>query len=78
MTMSTPPITELTARAREIFRLVVEGYLDSGQAVGSKTLAASGVSLSPASIRTVLHDLEMLGLLGHPHTSARRQQFIDR
>jgi len=72
ITMPTPPITELTTRAREIFRLVVEGYLDSGQAVGSKTLAAGGVNLSPASIRSVLHDLEMLGLLAAPHTSAGR------
>ena len=70
--MSTPPITELTSRARDIFRLVVEGYLSSGQPVGSKTLAGSGVNLSPASIRSVLHELEMLGLLAAPHTSAGR------
>ncbi len=71
--MSTPPITELTIRARDIFRLVVEGYLASGQPVGSKTLAgAGGVNLSPASIRSVLHELEMLGLLAAPHTSAGR------
>lgn len=70
--MSTPPITELTARACDIFRLVVEGYLTSGQPVGSKTLAGSGVNLSPASIRSVLHELEMLGLLAAPHTSAGR------
>lgn len=69
--MPTPPITELTARAREIFRLVVEGYLDSGQPVGSKALAG-GMNLSSASIRSVLHDLEMLGLLASPHTSAGR------
>ncbi|PLK25899.1 heat-inducible transcriptional repressor HrcA [Novosphingobium sp. TH158] len=70
--MSGPPITELTTRAREIFRLVVEGYLSSGQPVGSKTLAGAGLNLSPASIRSVLHDLEMLGLLAAPHTSAGR------
>lgn len=71
--MTTPPITELTARAREIFRLVVEGYLDSGLPVGSKTLAGgAGLNLSPASIRSVLHDLEMLGLVAAPHTSAGR------
>lgn len=71
--MPTPPITELTSRAREIFRLVVEGYLTSGQPVGSKALAgAGGVNLSSASIRSVLHELELLGLLGHPHTSAGR------
>ncbi len=71
--MTTPPITELTTRAREIFRLVVEGYLSTGQAVGSKTLASSApLNLSPASIRSVLHELEGLGLLAAPHTSAGR------
>src|SRR5690606_15200218 len=48
--MPTPPVTELTDRARAIFRLVVEGYLDSGQPVGSKVLAGEGgLNLSPAS-----------------------------
>ena len=71
--MATPSITELTARAREIFRLVVEGYLATGQPVGSKALAGpGGVNLSSASIRSVLHDLEGLGLLAAPHTSAGR------
>jgi len=71
--MPTPPVTELTDRAREIFRLVVEGYLASGQPVGSKILAGEGgLNLSPASIRSVLHDLESLGLLAAPHTSAGR------
>ncbi|MEO5605128.1 MAG: heat-inducible transcriptional repressor HrcA, partial [Novosphingobium sp.] len=71
--MSSPPITELTTRTREIFRLVVEGYLTSGQPVGSKALAGGGgLNLSPASIRSVLHDLEGLGLLAAPHTSAGR------
>ena len=71
--MPTPPVTELTTRAREIFRLVVEGYLESGQPVGSKTLAGeTGLNLSPASIRSVLSDLETLGLLAAPHTSAGR------
>lgn len=76
------PLSELSDRAREIFRKVVEGYLVSGQPVGSKTLAgggaggmagsAAGLQLSPASIRSVLADLETMGLLGHPHTSAGR------
>ncbi len=71
--MPTPPITELTDRARDIFRLVVEGYLESGQPVGSKTLAGgSGLNLSPASIRSVLAELEQRGLLAAPHTSAGR------
>jgi heat-inducible transcriptional repressor len=71
--MASPPITELNTRAREIFRMVVEGYLSTGQPVGSKTLAgAGGLNLSPASIRSVLADLESLGLLAAPHTSAGR------
>lgn len=71
--MASLPITEMTDRAREIFRRVVEGYLESGQPVGSKTLAADGaLNLSPASIRSVLADLEKLGLLAAPHTSAGR------
>ncbi len=71
--MTSPPFTELTTRARDIFRLVVEGYLTSGQPVGSRTLAgAAGLNLSPASIRSVLHELEGLGLLAAPHTSAGR------
>ncbi|MHA6333573.1 heat-inducible transcriptional repressor HrcA [Qipengyuania sp. CAU 1752] len=71
--MASPPVTEMTERARTIFRLVVEGYLDSGQPVGSKALAGeSGLDLSPASIRSVLADLESIGLLAAPHTSAGR------
>lgn len=71
--MSTLPISELTDRARDIFRLVVEGFISSGQPVGSKALASEGrVNLSPASIRSVLAELEMLGLLAAPHTSAGR------
>jgi heat-inducible transcriptional repressor len=71
--MASQPLTELTTRAREIFRLVVEGYLTSGHPVGSKTLAGEGgLNLSPASIRSVLAELESLGLLAAPHTSAGR------
>ncbi len=70
--MTSPPVTELTERARAIFRLVVEGYLEGGLPVGSKTLAEGGINLSPASIRSVLSELEALGLLAAPHTSAGR------
>ena len=71
--MTSHPVTELTQRAREIFRRVVEEYIESGQPVGSKTLASDGtLNLSPASIRSVLADLESLGLLAAPHTSAGR------
>lgn len=65
------PIGDLSNRMRDIFRLVVEAYLDRGQPVGSKALAGS-VSLSPASIRGVMQELEERGLLTHPHTSAGR------
>lgn len=67
----TPPLPELTDRMRAIFGLVVEAYLDRGQPVGSKALAGT-VNLSPASIRSVLAELEERGLLTHPHTSAGR------
>ncbi|WP_379550408.1 heat-inducible transcriptional repressor HrcA [Qipengyuania sp. DGS5-3] len=71
--MGPLPLTELTTRARDIFRLVVEEYLESGQPVGSKALAQDrGVNLSPASVRSVLSDLEQAGLLAAPHTSAGR------
>ncbi len=68
-----PTLSELSVRAREIFRLVVEGYIASGVPVGSKTLAGSGsLNLSPASIRSVLQELQDAGLLAAPHTSAGR------
>lgn len=71
--MDSLPLTDLSDRAREIFRLVVEGYLDSGSPVGSKALAGEeGINLSPASIRSVLAELEQRGLLAAPHTSAGR------
>ncbi len=67
----TQPIGELTDRMREIFGLVVESYLERGLPIGSKALAGS-ISLSPASIRGVMQELEERGLLTHPHTSAGR------
>jgi heat-inducible transcriptional repressor len=71
--MAVPPVIELTDRARDVFRLVVETYLQSGSPVGSRTVSrTSALSLSPASIRNVMQDLEELGLLSHPHTSAGR------
>ncbi len=71
--MTATPVSELTERAREVFRLLVESYLGSGAPIGSRTLSRlPGMSLSPASIRNVMQDLEELGLLSHPHTSAGR------
>jgi heat-inducible transcriptional repressor len=67
----TQPISELSDRMREIFGLVVEAYLHRGLPIGSKALAGS-ISLSPASIRGVMQELEERGLLTHPHTSAGR------
>ena len=69
----TSPFTELNDRARDVFRIVVESYLETGQPVGSRTISkTSTVNLSPASIRNVMQDLEELGLLAAPHTSAGR------
>ena len=64
-------LPELTDRMRQVFGLVVEAYLERGAPVGSKAIAPS-VSLSPASIRGVMQELEERGLLTHPHTSAGR------
>jgi heat-inducible transcriptional repressor len=69
---SGPALGELDERARDIFRRIVESYLDTGEPVGSRTLARSGLSLSPASIRNTMQDLTQLGLLGAAHVSAGR------
>ncbi len=73
MAMATHSIGEMSERARDVFRLVVEAYLDNGQPVGSRTISRHyPLSLSPASIRNVMQDLEEAGLLAAPHTSAGR------
>jgi heat-inducible transcriptional repressor len=64
---------ELTERQREILRRVVEEYVEQGQPVGSKNLVArAGMTVSPSTVRGDLAELERLGLLTHPHTSAGR------
>src|SRR3954467_5442559 len=71
--MTPTPVSEMTERARDVFRMVVESYLGAGAPVGSRTISRlPGINLSPASIRNVMQDLEELGLLRHPHTSAGR------
>lgn len=66
-------LAELNDRSREVFRRVVEGYLSSGDPVGSRTLTRTmSERLSAATIRNVMQDLEYLGLLGSPHVSAGR------
>lgn len=66
-------ISELNQRSREIFRLIVDAYVASGEPVGSRTISRRlGMALSPATIRNVMADLEEQGLLYAPHTSAGR------
>src|SRR5215469_5517327 len=63
----------LNERSREIFRQVVESYLATGEPVGSRNLARIiPMTLSPASVRNVMADLEQAGLVYAPHTSAGR------
>ena len=66
-------LSEMTQRSREVFRRVVEGYLSSGDPVGSRTLTRSMTEkVSAATIRNTMQDLEYLGLLDSPHASAGR------
>lgn len=66
-------IAELNERSREIFRQVVDAYVETGEPIGSRTLSRRlGLNLSAATIRNVMADLEELGLLYSPHTSAGR------
>ena len=66
-------IAELNERSREIFRQIVESYLATGEPVGSRNLARLiPMTLSPASVRNVMADLEAAGLIFAPHTSAGR------
>jgi len=69
----TRNVVELSERSREIFRLVVDAYVETGEPVGSRTLSRRlSQNLSPATIRNVMADLEEAGLLYAPHTSAGR------
>src|SRR5215470_14810877 len=64
---------QLTARKREILRRVIEEYVATGQPVGSRVLVErAGVGFSSSTVRSELAELETLGLLTHPHTSAGR------
>jgi heat-inducible transcriptional repressor len=79
MTMTAPPINRkspsvaLSERGQLLFKLLVERYIADGEPVGSRTLARdSRLELSPATIRNVMADLEDLGLIRSPHTSAGR------
>ena len=66
-------LSDLNDRSREVFRTVVESYLESGEPVGSRTLTRSlSEKVSAATVRNVMQDLEFLGLLNSPHVSAGR------
>jgi heat-inducible transcriptional repressor len=66
-------VVELTDRQREILKRLVEEYIATGQPVGSKYLVErAGLRVSPSTVRSELAELERLGLLTHPHTSAGR------
>ncbi|GLS23053.1 heat-inducible transcription repressor HrcA [Labrys miyagiensis] len=67
-------LAQLNERSREIFRQIVDAYLTTGEPVGSRNISRLlPNSLSPASVRNVMQDLEMLGLIQAPHTSAGRR-----
>jgi heat-inducible transcriptional repressor len=73
MTDGSKLLAEMNDRSREVFRRVVEGYLASGDPVGSRTLTRTmNEKVSAATIRNVMQDLEYLGLLDSPHISAGR------
>src|SRR3546814_12633671 len=66
-------IAELSERSRDILRHIVDAYCETGEPVGSRTLSRRlGMTLSPATIRNVMADLEEAGFLFAPHTSAGR------
>ena len=73
MARNSDILEELNDRSREVFRRVVEGYLASGDPVGSRTLTRTmSKKVSAATVRNVMQDLEFMGLLDSPHVSAGR------
>ena len=71
--MAQASVLDLDARSREVFRRIVDAYVETGEPIGSRTISRRlSIALSPASIRNVMADLEEAGLLQSPHTSAGR------
>ena len=71
--LETPAVQALSERSRAIFRHIVDAYVSTGAPIGSRTISRKmGMSLSPATVRNVMADLEDLGLLYAPHASAGR------
>lgn len=69
----TPAVPQLDPRARQLLRTLIARYIRDGEPVGSQTLARhAGLDISPATIRNILADLEEIGLVASPHTSAGR------
>src|SRR5882672_3086191 len=71
-TASVAAFAAMDRRSRDIFKEIVQAYLDTGEPVGSRTISRRGVALSPASIRNIMSDLAEMGLIESPHTSAGR------
>ncbi|TYB77740.1 heat-inducible transcriptional repressor HrcA [Maritimibacter fusiformis] len=70
---ANPHLEELNDRSREVFRRLVEAYLETGEPVGSRSLTRTlSEKVSAATIRNVMQDLEIMGLLNSPHVSAGR------
>lgn len=77
MTSGSKPSYILSERAQHLFMMLVERYISQGQPVGSRTLAKdAGLVLSPATVRNVMADLEEMGLVHAPHTSAGRMPTV--
>jgi len=73
MDTKRPVISELNDRSREIFMKIVESFVETGEPIGSRSLSQKlSTSLSPATVRNVMSDLEKLGLLFAPLVSAGR------
>jgi heat-inducible transcriptional repressor len=71
--MTEPTQVQLSERQRAILRRVIDTYVETGEPVGSRTIVESGdLDVSPSTVRVELAELESLGLLTHPHTSAGR------
>ena len=63
----------LDARAQHLFRVLVQNYIKDGQPLGSRTLTQlADLDISPATVRNIMSDLEAMGYLQSPHTSAGR------
>lgn len=73
MAVQTPDTMQISERAQQLLKVLVQSYIRDGEPVGSRTLArTAGMDLSPATVRNVMADLEELGLVVSPHTSAGR------